>query len=228
MTQNRLTNTAFNAFQKLGQINLGATAFISDPCYAIAELRTVTVAEIKPGNYDVFVYMDPDDKAIVLAQLVIHEETSFKEIFDELIGNIYVDSGICGIADYDFFKDFVATKENPTSMIFDKLSSDIPNPDFIKWPDYIKTNKEPGDDITAYENHMLMYGNTPKISNRTIRKYETAALYETAVFTFSSDGSYTASITKTDNLVDSILLDFGLDDSILIEIESNSSTESEK
>ncbi|HEY5555644.1 hypothetical protein [Acetobacterium sp.] len=126
MTKKRLTNDAFNAFQKVGKIYLGSTVFIADPCYDMSELCTVTMAGIKPGNYEVFVYVDPDDKDIVLAQLVNHEETSFKERFDELIGNIDVDSGICGIADYDFFKDFIANK---AIRVMDKLSSVVKNPD---------------------------------------------------------------------------------------------------
>jgi len=172
MTQKRLTNNAFEKFQKVGQINLGATVFISDPCYDMSEPCTVTMSGIKPGNYDAFVYIDPDDKDIVLAQLVIHEETSFKEMFDELPAVIDVDSGVCGIADYDFFKDFVATKENPASMILDKLSSDILNPDFIQWSNYMKSQMEIKDTLENYYKHLSEYDANPKISNRTIQKYD--------------------------------------------------------
>jgi len=218
----RLSSENFAEFEKIGTILLSEKVFVADLCRNTTEKYTKTLENIKPGRYNVFIYEINDapygDR--VMAQLLIHEKSQFTENFELVSTMIDVDSGVCGISDYDFF---VSTIENNSDIVYEKLSSRVKNPDYMTDLAYLRKIGNPNDSEEIIDGHMIDYWNNILLSNPLIQKYERAAISEQSVFTFSGygDGTYDVGITKNDNQIDSILLNFGLDDEMLINDDSN-------
>lgn len=92
--------------KKVGVINLSGRAYLSDPCYD-ANLWCNGFIDVKSGRYKVYItYSKKTEYPIVTNLIIIHEE-HYKRNFKLPVNdtNLFcaVDSGQCGIFDFDYF-----------------------------------------------------------------------------------------------------------------------------
>ena len=108
----------------IGTIKLSKKAVVSDPCYDLGTWCAAILDNVVPGTYYCYVKYYSDDELWgrrVSSLIVKHE--SCKDIPIESIDkeedyNIGVDSGMCGIYDYEYFKQ-EHTDEN-SALFLDK------------------------------------------------------------------------------------------------------------
>ena len=97
----------------IGNIKLGCEVICSDPCYdTYGEVSFVntTLANVKAGMYNAFYETtDIEDWGNRVSQiLVMHEDYGVNFDFSdfEYIGDCCVDSGTCGIWDYEYYETY--------------------------------------------------------------------------------------------------------------------------
>ncbi len=97
-------------------IKLGSKVLVSDPCYEYPTWCTGTVENVKPGNYNtnVIYYKDTDNffNGRVSELIAIHESYTNKDLPWQITeADIGVDSGQCGIFDFEQVKDIIGAGE---------------------------------------------------------------------------------------------------------------------
>ena len=91
----------------LGVVNLGGMAMISDPCYGMQTWCNSLVLDVLKGKYNAFVRIQNGQFGERVSELTLCHESrkpftaiKYLEHFSSRIG---VDSGTCGVYDYDYF-----------------------------------------------------------------------------------------------------------------------------
>lgn len=97
-------------------IKLGSKVLVSDPSYEYPTWCTGTVENVKPGDYNtnVIYYKDTDNffNGRVCELIAIHESYTDKDLPWQITeADIDVDSGQCGIFDFEQVKDVIGTGE---------------------------------------------------------------------------------------------------------------------
>lgn len=97
-------------------IKLGSKVLVSDPCYEYPTWCTGTVENVKPGNYNTSViYWKDTDRFFngrVAELLAVHESYDVEDLDWEITkADIGVDSGQCGIFDFEQVKDIIGHGE---------------------------------------------------------------------------------------------------------------------
>ena len=97
-------------------IKLGSKVLVSDPCYEYPTWCTGTLENVKPGNYNtnVIYYKDTDNffNGRVGELIAIHESYTNKDLPWQITeADIGVDSGQCGIFDFEQVKDIIGAGE---------------------------------------------------------------------------------------------------------------------
>ena len=91
-------------YKKCGEITLDPETRVSDPCYS--DISTWCAATVKtlPGRYNC--YYRSTNEGRVASLKIVHEDydTPILAINDHLPATIGVDSGTCGIHDFEYFK----------------------------------------------------------------------------------------------------------------------------
>lgn len=99
--------------KKIGEIELGDVAFLSDPCYG-TECRGNTTINTIAGKYNVYITRS-ESKSIwcenrISSIMVVHKDFApkYKKMpnDDREMLMCGVDSGTCGIFDYEYYKNF--------------------------------------------------------------------------------------------------------------------------
>lgn len=101
--------------EKIGEIVLGDKAYLSDPCYG--EHVCNEIINVIPGTYNVYITrcesLDIFYKGRVSSIFAIHKDYSkkYNKLSADDRENLWcsVDSGTCGIFDYDYF---VSTRDD--------------------------------------------------------------------------------------------------------------------
>lgn len=97
-------------------IKLGSKVLVSDPCYEYPTWCTKLVENVKPGNYNTNVtYWKDTDRFFngkVSELIAVEESYNIVNIqWNYVKGSIGVDSGQCGIFDFEQVKDVIGTGE---------------------------------------------------------------------------------------------------------------------
>lgn len=93
----------------LGVITLGNSAMVSDPCYGLYTWCNKIITDICQGAFDSFVRIGKIDKYEYVTELTLCKAnrkpfTALKHL-EHYTSAIGVDSGTCGIYDYEYFKE---------------------------------------------------------------------------------------------------------------------------
>ena len=90
----------------LGEISLSGKVRISDPCYDVDTWCAETIEDALPGTYDCFMELsDQGEWGIRVAQIrVCHKDYPGSDPNEIISSDIGVDSGTCGIYDFDYFE----------------------------------------------------------------------------------------------------------------------------
>lgn len=97
--------------ERIGNIEMGATAYLSDPCYGTNSKWNCTI-EMIPGNYIAFITKSQAQwcQGRISSLYVVHADfyKTYKKRPNDNIEPLFcaVDSGTCGIFDADYFKAF--------------------------------------------------------------------------------------------------------------------------
>lgn len=97
--------------KKIGEIELGDVAFLSDPCYG-TDCRSNTTMNVLAGKYNVYITRSESKSPYIENRIsnifVVHKEIAktYKKMptDDKDMLMCAVDSGTCGIFDYEYYK----------------------------------------------------------------------------------------------------------------------------
>lgn len=93
---------------KIGQIQLGNSVRVSDPCYDMNVWCAGTLENILKGVYNAYVKIqdNKDGWGRRITELsVCHSCHRFRSSKKEMVGSVGVDSGTCGIYDLEYYEE---------------------------------------------------------------------------------------------------------------------------
>lgn len=117
---------------EIGTIKLNEKVMVSDPCYMIGTWCQGTVENVLPGTYHCFYVTEYESYGRVKNLIVVHEDHLsilesgyfFDEVIDETIG---VDSGTCGIFDYEYYERYHMDSNDPEHEKWYRDKIDVQN-----------------------------------------------------------------------------------------------------
>ena len=117
---------------ELGEIRLGESVYVSDPCYSIGTWCQALLVGVVPGYYTAFVnkaetdwFERISDLWVVLDEEILDNGAKFPTEYIES-ADIGVDSGMCGIFDESYYKHFHTSEgvdDDWYEMVCDKTSN---------------------------------------------------------------------------------------------------------
>lgn len=162
------------------KITLQGHVFISDPCYEMDTLCT-TDAWILPGTYHCFFnyLIDKRNDKRITAIEIKHEQYLHATASELYAHDIGVDSGICGIFDFDYFKEH-QSDDTWQDIVYDTSYTEHLNPQYKK---FIETD--------FYKKHENIYAQYKKneISDKDYMKHLIEFQKEIAKYSQNEDFS---------------------------------------
>lgn len=196
-------------FQKEEKIILGSQIRITDPCYGLDVWCAHTLDDVLPGKY--VCYFDESDEGAwgkrIAGIEVRHEDHLYVNV-SEYIEEAGVDSGQCGIFDYDYYVTMIHgdKKEEWYSNVCNQTYIEIPNPRYKSFLDSDTLALEAGKENAKLIKKILENGITSgeRLLEEQLKIYKSAMeRYEKSEEFCRSKGKFTAAITDERGFVSS-------------------------